>query len=93
MTAPAGGQADKFPEKVTRNHGVLLGFVLGAVALLVVAPALLSDFRLSLLGRFICYGIVAVGIGLAWGRGGRRHRPDQGRRDCGVRARSAAGHV
>jgi urea transport system permease protein len=70
MTAPAGGQADKFPEKVTRNHGVLLGFVLGAVALLVVAPALLSDFRLSLLGRFICYGIVAVGIGLAWGRGG-----------------------
>jgi urea transport system permease protein len=38
--------------------------------LLVVAPAVLSDFRLSLLGRFVCYGIVAVGIGLAWGRGG-----------------------
>ncbi|HVE97124.1 MAG TPA: urea ABC transporter permease subunit UrtC [Pseudonocardiaceae bacterium] len=70
MTAPAGRQADKFPGKLTRNHGVLLGFVFGAVALLVVAPAVLSDFRLSLLGRFICYGIVAVGIGLAWGRGG-----------------------
>ncbi|MDQ4011405.1 MAG: urea ABC transporter permease subunit UrtC [Actinomycetota bacterium] len=70
MTAPAEKQADQFPGKLTRNHGVLLGFVLGAVALLVVAPAVLSDFRLSLLGRFICYGIVAVGIGLAWGRGG-----------------------
>ncbi len=52
------------------NHGVLLGFVLGALALLVVAPAVLSDFRLSLLGRFVCFAIVAVGIGLAWGRGG-----------------------
>ena len=52
------------------NRGVVLGFVLGAVALLVVAPAVLSDFRLSLLGRFVCLAIVAVGIGLAWGRGG-----------------------
>ncbi|MGB9278624.1 MAG: urea ABC transporter permease subunit UrtC [Pseudonocardiaceae bacterium] len=53
-----------------RNYGALIGFALGALALLVVAPAVLSDFRLSLLGRFVCYGIVAVGIGLAWGRGG-----------------------
>jgi urea transport system permease protein len=52
------------------NRGIALGFVLGAVALLVVAPAVLSDFRLSLLGRFVCLAIVAVGIGLAWGRGG-----------------------
>jgi urea transport system permease protein len=53
-----------------RNYRTLLGFVLGAVALLVLAPAVLSDFRLSLLARFVTYGIVAVGIGLAWGRGG-----------------------
>lgn len=52
------------------NRGVALGFVAVAVALLVVAPAVLSDFRLSLLGRFVCLAIVAVGIGLAWGRGG-----------------------
>ena len=31
---------------------------------------MLSDFRLSLLGKFLCFAIVAVGIGLAWGRGG-----------------------
>ena len=35
-----------------------------------VAPVVLSDFRLSLLGKFLCFAIVAVGIGLAWGRGG-----------------------
>lgn len=46
------------------------GFGIAAVLLFVVAPAVLSDFRLSLLGRFICFAIVAVGIGLAWGRGG-----------------------
>lgn len=66
MTAITG----KLTGKLKGDYGVLLGFVLGALVLLVVAPAVLSDFRLSLLGRFVCYGIVAVGIGLAWGRGG-----------------------
>jgi urea transport system permease protein len=56
--------------KLPRNYGAVCGFLLGTVVLLVLAPAVLSDFRLSLLGRFICVAIVAVGIGLAWGRGG-----------------------
>src|SRR5690606_31926337 len=30
----------------------------------------LSTFRLGLLGKFLCLAMVAVGIGLAWGRGG-----------------------
>jgi urea transport system permease protein len=30
----------------------------------------LSTFRLDLLGKYLCYAIVAVGIYLAWGRGG-----------------------
>ncbi|SED20896.1 urea ABC transporter permease subunit UrtC [Rhodococcus koreensis] len=46
------------------------GFALAALLLFVLAPAVLSDFRLSLLGKFLCFAIVAVGIGLAWGRGG-----------------------
>jgi len=46
------------------------GFGVAAAVLFAVAPAVLSDFRLSLLGKFLCYAIVAVGIGLAWGRGG-----------------------
>jgi urea transport system permease protein len=50
--------------------GVLAGFATGAVLLLVAAPAALSAFNLALLGKFTCFAIVAVGIGLAWGRGG-----------------------
>jgi urea transport system permease protein len=49
---------------------VLGGFALAAVLLFAVAPAVLSDFRLGLLAKFLCFAIIAVGIGLAWGRGG-----------------------
>src|SRR5215213_3109790 len=40
------------------------------VVLLAVAPFALSPFRLDLLAKYLCYAIVAVGIALAWGRGG-----------------------
>ena len=46
------------------------GFAIGAVLLFAVAPSVLGDFRLSLLAKYLCMAIVAVGIGLAWGRGG-----------------------
>ena len=39
-------------------------------ALLAFAPLLLSDFRLGLLAKYLCFAIVALGIGLAWGQGG-----------------------
>ncbi|AVM00741.1 urea ABC transporter permease subunit UrtC [Gordonia iterans] len=52
------------------NWKVWGGFALAAVLLFAVAPAVLSDFRLNLLAKFLCFGMVAVGIGLAWGRGG-----------------------
>ncbi|MFY1694438.1 MULTISPECIES: urea ABC transporter permease subunit UrtC [unclassified Solwaraspora] len=45
-------------------------FVTVGVVLLVVAPLALSPFRLDLLAKYLCYAIVAVGIYLAWGRGG-----------------------
>ncbi len=41
-----------------------------AVAAVAIAPLLLSDFRLSLLAKYMCLAMVAVGIGLAWGQGG-----------------------
>ena len=46
------------------------GLAVVAVLLLVVAPLALTPFRLDLLGKYLCYAIVAVGIALAWGRGG-----------------------
>ncbi|GAA3682976.1 urea ABC transporter permease subunit UrtC [Nocardioides ginsengisoli] len=53
-----------------RTWGPLLGIAVIAIALLVVAPAVLSPFRLNNLGKYVCWAIAGVGIGLAWGRGG-----------------------
>jgi urea transport system permease protein len=52
------------------GNGFVVRFGLVTVSLLLVAPAVLSDFRLSLLAKFLCFAIVAIGIGLAWGQGG-----------------------
>jgi urea transport system permease protein len=35
--------------------------------LLVIAPGFLSEFRLNLIGKFLTYAIVAVGLDLIWG--------------------------
>lgn len=53
-----------------RGHLPLLGIAALALLLLVVAPSVLSPFRLGNLGKYCAWAIVAVGIGLAWGRGG-----------------------
>jgi urea transport system permease protein len=48
----------------------LVGIAVLAILLLVVAPEVLSSFRLGNLGKYCAWAIAAVGIGLAWGRGG-----------------------
>lgn len=50
--------------------GSLVGIGVFAILLLVVAPSLLSDFRLNNMAKYCAWALVAVGIGLAWGRGG-----------------------
>jgi urea transport system permease protein len=55
---------------VSARWRVPAAFAVAAVLLFVVAPLVLSPFRLDLLGRYLCFAMVAVGIGLAWGRGG-----------------------
>lgn len=47
-----------------------VGFATCALLLLVVAPMMMSDFRLGLLAKFLCFAIIAVGIAIAWGNGG-----------------------
>ncbi|MDD9271273.1 urea ABC transporter permease subunit UrtC [Paenibacillus sp. GCM10023248] len=37
------------------------------LAALALAPLFLSEFRLSLLGKFLAYAIIAIGIDLIWG--------------------------
>lgn len=59
----------KLPAPLQRI-AVPAGLAIAAVVLLAVVPAVLEPFRLNFLGQYLCYGIVAIGIGLAWGRGG-----------------------
>ena len=62
-TSPATGWRNS-------RWAVLGAYALALVVLFGLAPALLSDFRLRLLAQFLCLAMVAVGVGLAWGRGG-----------------------
>jgi len=55
--------------RIARWSGPAL-FGAAGVLLVVGAPALLDPFRLSLLAKYLCFAIIAVGIALAWGRGG-----------------------
>ncbi|MGW7227902.1 urea ABC transporter permease subunit UrtC [Streptomyces sp. CBMAI 2042] len=67
---PAGPPKTPFLSRFPGRFRTPAAFLLGAVLLVGVAPLVLSDFRLGLLAKYLCYGIVAVGVSLAWGRGG-----------------------
>lgn len=51
-------------------RGELLGVVLLALIILVVLPAGLDVFRLNLVGKYLTYAFVAVGLVLCWGSAG-----------------------
>jgi urea transport system permease protein len=55
--------------KFTKNKlGLEIGIVVAiAILLILIAPPLLSGFRLNLLGRYLALAIVALGIDLIWG--------------------------
>ena len=55
--------------KSKRMRGRTMFLVIGFVGI-VVLPAVMSEFRLGLLAKYLCFAIVAVGIDLAWGYGG-----------------------
>ncbi|MEU7923960.1 urea ABC transporter permease subunit UrtC [Micromonospora sp. NPDC049801] len=67
--APADAVPPRRPGGRSRLR-TLAGFAFGAALLFAVAPLALSDFRLALLAKYLCVAMVAVGIGIAWGRGG-----------------------
>ncbi|HEX4939671.1 MAG TPA: urea ABC transporter permease subunit UrtC [Candidatus Kapabacteria bacterium] len=48
----------------------LLGFALLAVLLLVIFPLSMDIFRLNLVGKYLTYAFVALGLVLCWGYGG-----------------------
>jgi urea transport system permease protein len=65
IASPPGSRAH-----LVRTYAPLLGIAVLALVLLVWAPGSMTPFRLGNLGKYCCWAIAAVGIGLAWGRGG-----------------------
>ncbi|WP_110926557.1 urea ABC transporter permease subunit UrtC [Bacillus massiliglaciei] len=47
-----------------KKQGYYYGFFF---LLLLIAPFVLSDFRIGLLAKFLCFAIIAAGISLIWG--------------------------
>jgi urea transport system permease protein len=58
------GLASLFPKKE------ISGFVVLAILLLLVLPLSLDIFRLNLIGKYLTYAFVAIGLVLCWGYGG-----------------------
>jgi len=56
------------PKKVPKND--LWGFAILAVLLVVVMPLAFDIFRLNLIGKYLTYAFVAIGLVLCWGYGG-----------------------
>ncbi|HEY6530328.1 MAG TPA: urea ABC transporter permease subunit UrtC [Cellvibrionaceae bacterium] len=48
----------------------LIGFAILAAILLIVFPLLLDSFRLNMVGKYLTYAFVALGLVLCWGYGG-----------------------
>ncbi|MFC6334491.1 urea ABC transporter permease subunit UrtC [Paenibacillus septentrionalis] len=58
-------------EKASFHKKIILTSVYSIVVLLLLlAPLYLSDFRLSLLAKFLAFAIVAIGLDLIWGYSG-----------------------
>lgn len=56
--------------KLLKSHGALIAIAVLAYVLLVWAPGSMTPFRLGNLGKYCALALAAMGIGLAWGRGG-----------------------
>lgn len=48
----------------------LVGFVILALLILIMMPLFLDIFRLNLIGKYLTYAFVAIGLVLCWGYGG-----------------------
>lgn len=56
---------------LTKNRNLeLVGFIALAILLAVVLPLVLDIFRLNLVGKYLTYAFVAVGLVLCWGHTG-----------------------
>lgn len=59
-----------FYRTLFKTRGEAISFGLFALLILVILPAVLPIFRLNLVGKYLSYGFVCIGLVLLWGRCG-----------------------
>lgn len=59
-----------FLRTLFKNRGELISFLVFFAFLLLVLPIALPIFRLNLVGKYLSFGFVAIGLVLLWGRCG-----------------------
>ena len=69
-TEPKSSFWDKLPGRGGEFARGQMGLIVSGLVLLILAPAFLSEFRLDLLAKYLCFAMIAIGIDLAWGYGG-----------------------
>ena len=52
------------------KDGDMTGVLILAAVLLVVCPLVMGSFRLNLLGKYLTYAFVALGLVVCWGQAG-----------------------
>lgn len=57
-------------QRLFKNKEGLVGFIILGVLLIAVLPMFLDAFRLNLVGKYLCYGYVALGLVMCWGHAG-----------------------
>ncbi len=59
-----------FLRTLFKTRGEMIGFAVFLVILLVILPLAMPVFRLNLVGKYLSFGFVAIGLVLLWGRCG-----------------------
>lgn len=57
-------------EKRIKDRSFLIGLGILAAVIFILMPAVFDIFRLNLIGKYLTYAFVAVGLVLCWGQGG-----------------------
>jgi urea transport system permease protein len=60
----------RIPRQSLFSQGEVVGFVILALLIFLVMPAVFDSFRLNLFGKYLTYAFVGIGLVLCWGVGG-----------------------
>lgn len=57
-------------DRLFKNKEGVITFLVLAAVLLLILPLALGTFRLNLVGKYLCYAYVAIGLVMCWGHAG-----------------------